>query len=445
MGAAILAAGSWTVFPVSSAQADSSYEAFAQANGFELIIANPSIPAGLSIEGGGPQAQSRQSSIGTRDASAQFPYAGNTVPGLPGTGAALFGLPAPPYPFIAGATAGSGPQTVNYPGVGLHAESTDFATVATARVGEEGSFGARSASRIDESRNGDVIATASTTADSLRLGSYGSLSDVRSVATVAADGVSGELTRTTSTSIGRISVPGLNVVLPPQTPGTVPVPVPIPGVPNIEPLAFPPFPVPAGGETLADPDIAIQDGYFTVTEVVGGKKQTYILPTDSGLAAFKQAGIAITFQAPEETRGGIIAGTYRFTYTAPAPPPNTFYNGETRFTQTTALVVASVDLQPVNTSASAGGLAPAGAGAIDAATGLPVDTAALPGALPGASAAGVPNATPAGTLTLAPQSGSFLPAASEPGSGADDFLAVILIAGIGVLATGGLSFLGVRS
>jgi hypothetical protein len=424
-----------------SASAEASYRAFARADGFEQSIANPSIPTGIAIEGGGPAATARQDNIGLRDASAQFPYAGETVPGLPGTGAALFGFPVPAYPFISATNAGSPPSKVTYPGVTLYSESGDFSTLASGLVGDAATVGAESVARIDEARNGDVTATASTAGSGFTLGTYGSLSDVRSGATVIANSTTGEITRTTSTSIGRISAPGLNIDIPGQTPGAVPIPVPIPGVPNPDPLAFPPFPVPAGGETLHDPDIGIQNGFFTVTQLVGGEKRTYAIPSDSALEGFKQAGLTISFQAPEETDGGVVAGAYRFTYTAPAPPENTNYNGTTVFTQSTALVVANVDLRPIDA---------------DVAPSLPVggtDSAAGTAALPQADSIGnvgaiapvAPGAVPGSDIvSLSSQPGATAAGSGLLGGADDIYLVVVLVAALGFLATMALSALGAR-
>jgi hypothetical protein len=332
---------------------------------------------------------------------------------------------------------------VSYPGVRLSAESGDFTTRANALVGDTGSFGAESAARVDAARNGDVTASASSAASGLDLGSYATLSDVRSMAEVVANGYTGSITRYTTTSIGRISVPGLNITIPAQTPGAVPLPVPIPGVPNQDPLQFAPFPIPAGGTTLHDPDIGIQNGYFTVTQVQEGQKQTYLLPADAALKGFEASGIKITFQAPQELDGGIISGTYRFTWTAPAPPENTYYNGATTFTQTTGLVVANVDLQPIQDASDFGtvpGVAPSG---LDAA-GLPaVDGVAAPGLLPGtAPGAAVPGGD---TVALSAQPGATPRAVDEVGGADQIFLLAVLAAGVGFIATMALSVLGVRS
>ena len=438
---AALVAGA-VALPGASANASPTYEAFARANLSELTIENPSIPTGIAIEGGGPSAQARQDSLGTRDANAQFPYAGDSVPGLPGTGAALFGFPAPPYPFQALTNAGSAPSTVGYPGLRLRAESGDFTTLANGTIGEPSSLGAESIARIDEARNGDVTVTASTVASGLDLGPYGTLSNVETVATVIANSITGSLTRSSNTSIGRISVPGLNIDIPAETPGAVPIPIPIPGVPNQDPLIFPPFPVPAGGTSLHDPDIGIQNGFFTVTQFSDGTRQTYIIPTESGLAAFKAAGVTISFQAPEELAGGIIAGTYRFAWTAPAPAENTYYNGETKFTQATGLVLANVNLQPAQDYAGFPG----------ATDGAELPGASLPGGVDSIGAGLLPN-TDTGAVTGVVPGADTVSLSAQPGIGGlggagdtpDLFLVAILVFIGGFIATAAVSALGVKS
>ncbi|MGQ0624008.1 MAG: hypothetical protein ACT4PP_05035 [Sporichthyaceae bacterium] len=432
----------WAVLPMSSANAGASYEAVARASASELTIANPSLPTGLTIVGGGPSAQARQDGIGLRSASSQFPDAGDTVPTLPGIGAALFNVPVPAYPFIAATEAGSPPSRISYPGFTLYSESGDFMTLADGVVGDPGSLGARSTARIDEARSGDVTATASTSGSGFTLGSYGNVSDVRSVATVVADGNTGAISRATSTSIGRISVPGLNITLPEQSPDKIPVPVPIPGVPNPDPLAVPQLPVPAGGHTLRDPDIGIQNGFFTITQLEDGQSKTYLIPADAALKGIQQAGVTVTFQAPQETAGGLVSGTYRFSYTAPAPPENTYYNGPTDFTQSTGLVAASVDLTPSQDSAGVGELPLNGgtpAGALDP---------AAADLLPSTGGAVIPGSAVSGNDTVALSNGPGLIPTGGGDSlpGADHlYLVLVLVAGAGFLGTWAVSALGVRS
>lgn len=439
--AGVVAAGAWVVLPAGSAGAEASYDATARTETFTLTISNPSIPTGIDVIGGGPAASAHQDSVGISDASAQLPYVGETVPGLPGVLGGLFGLTAPPYPFIAATNAGSEPQTVAYPGVVLHAESGDFATVSSATAGQPGS-GATASSRIDESRSGDVVATASTSADSVKVGPYATLSDVRSLATVRADGTSGKLTRSSSSSIGRISVPGLAFTVPAQTPEQIPVPVPVPGVPNQPPIPVTPLAVPGGGTTFHDPDLGIQDGYFTVTVPNDGTNQRYAIPAGPVLEALAAQGITVRFQAPQETKTGVIAGTYIFTYTLPSPPPNAGFNGATQVAQTTAYALASVNLQPiVEATGAADPSAPssAGGGVVAGATTGGVDSVALP------------STGPAGALPSVPLAG----AGAEPsislvgvkiGLGVDNlYLAVAALALLGLLGFAGTSWLGVRS
>lgn len=440
--AALVGVGGWVVLPAGSAWAEATYDATARTETFTLNVANPSIPTGIDVVVGGPAASVRQDSVGIGDASAQLPYVGDTVPGLPGVLAGLFGLEAPAYPLIASSTQGSA-QTVSYPGVTLQANSGDFSTEASATAGQPGS-GASATARIDELRQGDVTATATTGADSVKVGPYGTLSAVRSVATVKADGFSGKLMKTSSTSIGRISFPGLSVTVPKQSPGAVPIPVPIPGVPNQAPIEVPPFPLPAGGMTFHNPELGVQDGYFVVTQPQDGVVQKYQIPAGPVLEGLKSLGVTMRFQAPQETATGIIAGSYIFSYTVPAPPPNAYFNGESVVTQYTAYALASVNLSPVVTD---------GTGSTPAAPNGVLDGAAAPAVTP-VDAAGLASLGEAGairTVPLSPVAGgggapSISLAGVKIGLGLDSvYLSVAALALLGLLAAGGLSWLGVRS
>ncbi len=438
--AALVGVGGWVVLPAGSAGAEASYDATARTETFTLNIANQSIPTGIDIEGGGPAASVRQDSVGIGDASAQLPYAGDTVPGLPGIGAGLFGFEAPAYPFIASSTKGSAPQNVSYPGVTLHAESGDFTTEATSIAGQPGS-GASASARIDESRSGDVLSTASTGADAVKVGPYGTLSDVRSIATVKADGASGKLTKTSSSSIGRISFPGLTFTVPKQSPGAIPIPVPIPGVPNQAPIEVPPFPFPGGGQTFHNPDLGIQDGFFVVTSPQDGTQQKYAVPSGPVLEGLKALGVTMTFQAPQETATGIVAGAYVFRYTFAEPPPNPYFTGATDVTQSTAYALASVNLTPIIAD---------GVGSTPVAPTGGVDGAALPGTVDGAGLPGLIDAGAIPTVPLSPVASGGAPSIDlvgfKIGLGADNlYLAVAALALLGLLGVAGTSWLGVRS
>ncbi|WP_020629231.1 hypothetical protein [Sporichthya polymorpha] len=432
----------WLGATAGSATAGAAYEALARTDASTVTIGNESIPTGIDIEAGGPVARVVQDSLGIRDASAALPYAGDTVAGLPGLGASLFGFTAPPYPFVAASTAGSPPQNVAYPGMNLEAESADLHSRARAVAGEPGA-GASASASVVEDRLGTVVAVASTAVDTIKLGPYGVLSNVRTVAEVAADGNSGKLTRSTSSSIGRISVPGLSFTVPEQSPGAVPIPIPLPGVPNQDPIPAPPFPFPGAGTTFHDPDLGVQDGYFTVTAPGQDGPQRFAVPTQPVLDALKAAGITLRFQAPEHTATGVVAGSYIVTYTLPAPPSNSYWNGPTTITQTTAYGIASVNLTPTATGSVLGAPVSAGTGS-GAVPG--VDAAGAVDLLPGTDAGALPGAVPA-TVDLFPTADRTQFTAAYPlGRGVDAlYLTLLALAVVGALATAGVIRFGVRS
>ncbi len=464
--AAIAAVGSLTLMPigVSSARAevDGSYEAFAAANGFSMVISNQSIPTGIDIEGGGPQAQARQTSLGIGDASAQMPYAGETVPGLPGTGAALLGLPAPPYPFIAATNRGSAPATVSYPGLTLRAESGPFATIGQALLGTDAS-GASSDARVDEQSDGRVSSLAEAKANTLQVGQAFTISNFRTVASVVADGTSGEIRRSTSTSIGRIFAPGLVLRIPDQTPGTLPdAPLTIPGAPPVpSPPPFPVLPVPSGGQTLVAPDIGFIDGYFVVklpSDGAGGSRGSnqYIVPAEPVIGAFKGAGVTMTFQAPQEFGDGVVSGALNFEYTFAAPPQNPVVTGPTRVRQSTGAAVATVTLRPFAAGTDAAGSsagssvegAASGANGAGVLPGAGVDSAGLPSTLPEGVVPG--SASGLDTVDLVPSAAaggvagiSF--AGFSANSINDLYLVVVAIALLGLATATALRVMGVRS
>lgn len=436
----------WVGLTAESAQAGSAYDAIARTDVSTVTIGNESIPTGIDIEGGGPVARVAQDGVGIRDASAALPYAGDTVAGLPGLGASLFGFSAPAYPFVAASTAGSPPQTIAYPGMSLEAESGDLSSRARALAGQAGS-GASAAAHIVEERLGNVTATASTAVDTIRLGPYGTLSNVRTVATVVADGSNGKLSRSTSSSIGRISVPGLVFTVPNQSPGAIPIPIPLPGVPNQDPIPAPALPFPGAGTTFQDPDLGVQDGFFTVTVPGQNGPQKYAVPTQPVLDALKGAGITLRFQAPEQTANGIIAGSYIVSYTIPAPPPNSNYNGPTSITQTTAYGLASVNLTPTPTEFPLGvpnDTVPAGGSPNGTVPGL--DAAGAQGLLPTADLGAVPAGAP-GAVNVLPAADQVQFAAGFPlGNGIDGlYLSLLGLAVAGALGTTGVIWLGVRS
>jgi hypothetical protein len=450
-------------FATSPARADvtGSYDAFASANGFSTVISNESIPTGIDIEGGGPQAQAHQTSLGIGDASAQMPYAGETVPGLPGTGAALIGLPGPPYPFIAATGRGSAPVTVSYPGLTLHAESGPFSTIGQAIFGTDAS-GATSDARVEEEDDGSVTSTSDTKANTLQIGPTFTVSDFHTSALATADGTDGKVRRNTTTSIGRIFAPGLVLTFPAQTPGSLPdAPITIPGAPT--PPAPPPLPVlpiPAGGKTFVAPDIGFVDGYFTMTlptdGISGAPGNKYVVPSAPVISAFKASGLTMTFQAPQELDNGVVSGAVTFDYTAAAPPQNPGVNGPTRVRQSTGAAVATVTLRPLNSGSAVtdAGTGSAGTSGATAGGGSPtgVDSAAAPGGVPALGQLPSTGTTPLDTVDLVPAAGTSQGGSSTiafAGFSTNSINALYLV--VAAIALGGLAVatalrvMGVRS
>jgi hypothetical protein len=431
--------------PGSAAAAMPNYDAFAKATSFELSVANESIPALPALVGGGPEADTHQTSGGIGDANAATPYAGDTVPTLPGAAGGLFGFPVPPYPFIASSTKGGPAVRASYPGVELRAESRDLTTDARATVGSDGS-GMTSLCRIEQDSSGSVQARSDVEIAKLLIGQVLSLSGVQSFAEVKADAATGELERTSSTVIDALTVPGLVLSVPKSSPATIPVPVPVPGVPNIPPIDAPPLPVPAGGTVLREPQIGLRDGSFTVTLPSDTGPQTFALPAQPVLDALAATGIKVAFTPPQMTANGIVSGAYTFSYTAAAPPDNAIASGTTAITQTTGSTTASVNLKPVVTPLSPGqadGIAPlTGADGVAAPGVVPLpDAAGL--ALPGAVSGG---ATPdlTGTQNVTSPYQLAVLSGTDGMSIQNLYLAIVVLAGVAFVGATTLSLMGVR-
>jgi hypothetical protein len=386
------------------------------------------------------------------DATANFPYFGDSVATAPGVVSGLFGVPVPPYPLTASSTFGSAPASVNYPGIELNAVSRATSTVADAVAGSAGS-GATSHSEVDESADGTVTAEASNASPLTVLGPLVSLKGFASSVGVSADS-NGTLTRTSNFAIDEISVPGLVLRIPEGSPSSYPVPfpVPVPGVPAPAPIPAPALPVPApfAGATITEPKIGFINGYFTISLPFAGETQKYALPAEPVIEAFSAQGVTIRYTAPQKTKEGLLGGVFTVQYTLAAPPDNPFYSGPTPAT----FVVGNAEAA-VSRAADSPAIAPGGAAGTDAAAAgaLPTGTdsiAAAPGDLgagpvPGAvGGAGVP------TVDLVPQgsgpasSDSFL-AAALPAFLSSDFSAIYLaLVGIAVAALIAVSVLGAK-
>lgn len=443
-----------------------TYDAFAQATGIDSSIANESIPIGLVPQAGGPAADARQNSSGQGDASAQMPYTGATIPGLPGTLGSLFSLPVPPFPFIASSTRGGAPSRVSYPAIELRAESQETQTRASATLGSDG-VGAVTSASVRQESDGDVIAEATSEFSTARVGGVLALSGVRTTAKVVADATTGKLTRTSSTSIAAIDVPGLVLTLPQSTPGTLPLPIPIPGVPNIPPLTLPVLPVPLGGTTIANPKLGLTDGAFTVTTPLDGKVQAVAIPAQPVLDTLKALGIKVTFQPSQEITTGVLSGGYTFEYNAPSLPTNAYFNGPTQIKQSTGVATATVDMSPV--SQPGGGSGVTTGSTSGGPTGSTTGQSGAGGVLGGTTGSDSPLGQGSGATPLLP---SDVELGSNPGPGlspslaevpnsADPqqvallsgvlgasleslYLALVIVAGVAFLAGSAIRTIGVR-
>lgn len=448
---AVLGASALAWVPAANADIDSFYSATARSVFVDGYFTNQTVPGGVRPEGGGPQTDVAQSSLDKGDATANFPYFGDSAATAPGVVSGLFGIPVPPYPLTASSTFGSAPASVNYPGIELNATSRANSTVADAVAGSAGS-GATSHSEVDETADGTVTAAASNSSPLTVLGPLVSLKGFDSSVVVSADS-NGTLTRTSNFAIDQISVPGLVLRIPEGSPTSYPVPfpVPIPGVPAPAPIPAPAFPVPPpfAGATITEPKIGFINGFFTISLPFAGETQQYALPAEPVIEAFSAQGVTIRYTAPQKTKQGLLGGVFTVQYTLAAPPDNPFYSGPTPATFIVGNAEAAVSRAADNPAIAAGGTAGidgTAAGILPAGT----DSIAAPGDLgagvvPGAvDGAGVP------TVNLVPQGSgqaandSFLTAAL-PAFLSSDFSAIYLaLVGIAVAALIAVSVLGAK-
>ncbi|WP_344608714.1 hypothetical protein [Sporichthya brevicatena] len=433
------------------ARADSmpSFDSVASAYGVQVTATNQGIPLGLTLEGSGPTTSVRLTDVGVSSGFASFPFPGTTVAGLPGIAGALVGFPTPEYPLIAASDLGSEPQEVNFPGVSLKSTSGAHQVDASAVVGQPAA-GATSVSNVEQRSDGSVVSRARSTIDALNIGGTLTLRGVESLATVEADGTTGELQRRASLSIARLSIPGTNITLPKTTPESIPLPNPVPGLPQAPPVALPPIPVPFGGQTVPATDIGFRDGNFSITlPTPDGKEEAYTLPAQVVIDALKQAGLAVTFQAAEETATGITAPVLTFAYTTADIPANpSGFTGPVPITYLLGRSIANVTLSPVWASDS--GLTAGGSAAPGTAGGH--DAPLLPGTAPGPDLAGVPGAVPVAGLgsgvspATVPVVGDVLTLAGlTRGDAGLAYVALVVVALVGGGAALSLRLLRVRS
>ena len=356
---AVLATGPLALAAVGPAVAHAddtiaSFNAISSGFAFDATLANPqTIPLVSAVEAAGPAAQAHLSSLADSDAFASFPYPGQDVIGLPGLVNALFGVPVPAYPAYASTAFGDKPADKQLPGVTLHAESGESVAVANAVAGAASAANATSTARAQQDGDG-VSATSDAAVDGLNIGGVLRISGLQAHTEAARD-TSGKLTTTSHLSFGQLTVPGLSLTIPSGTPAQIPLPVPIPFLPQPPPINVPVLPIPLGGSTISAPDIGFEDGSFTVTlPQPSGKPATFAVPAQAVLDSFKAAGIDIAYQAPKalvDSKGatdGIQGAGLTITFVAPEPPApiNSQVHGKTTVVLTLGRATAQVDLAP---------------------------------------------------------------------------------------------------
>jgi hypothetical protein len=317
------------VVAAGSAQADYTspvtFDAVTAGYGLTTTISNSSIPAGLTIEGDGPVSNGHLSSLGESNGVAAFPYPGDSVAGLPGVGAGVLAgllpiqsLPVPGYPAQVKSSYGTpAPKQVDFPGVTLASESDQRRTQSRAVVGTDSS-GASTQSTIKQDDDGNVVATTTTAVNGAQIGPEVTLSGITSTVTATLK-ASGKFITSSSLSIAKINIPGIQL--------------PVPTL----------FPPPLGGTILRDPDIGFTDGAFSITSPLDGTVTKFPIPAQTVFDLLKAAGITATYEAPITTASSIVGGTFTLDTLLPAPPANQLYNGPTHYTFALGRVSASID------------------------------------------------------------------------------------------------------
>lgn len=392
----------------SAAIGNNSYDATGSAYGFDLAIANPgTIPLGLTLQLAGPVAQSTLSSLGVSGAFAAFPYPGEVAQGVPAVGAGLVGLPAPEMPNYVSTQYGDAPVRSSTLGLTLEASSAESLAQA-AGVAGSGANEFNSTSRVEHTSDDAVSVVSKASATGLTMFKQLKVDGYQS-SSMATSNSAGELNTSTSLSISSLAIPLLSFKIPsclPGLPGQDALANPIPGAPQLPPISLPPACAPP--ELLAPfpngvvpvPSVAFNDGYFTAT-IPGAETQKVTLPAEQVLAAFKEAGFRLSYQAAEPMNGsngkpnGVVGPVFSIGTTLPAPPPplGDYLHGETSIDVTFGRTSAQINYDVVP-GTSAGGLAVGPGGTLvpttptgDGTSG--VDAAALPGGLTTTDASGM--------------------------------------------------------
>ena len=290
-----------TIWPTGSADAAPVFTTQAEAYPFRSATANPTNPLGVTLEGFGPYARAKLDSLGSSDAVASAPYPGEVASGGSGLAQSVTGVQLPDYPFFLLSAAGDDPKQVNYPFSSLSTESGSGAAVAKATLGSDFS-GSDARARAERLADGSAQAIAESSFDVLELGNNVTIRGLRTVARVVADPY-GKLTRTSDLSFQSITAPGLRY----ETPCAIPPQIPVPG-------ALP-------CTQSAAPTLAFANGQFFFA-APDGTKQAAPLDSAALAGAFKNAGIAMTYQAPQQTKDGIIGSGITIEFNFPEIPDN---------------------------------------------------------------------------------------------------------------------------
>ncbi|GAA0607636.1 hypothetical protein GCM10009547_06950 [Sporichthya brevicatena] len=431
------------------ATAAGTFDATAAAYGFDYLMENASIAAGVSPQFAGPVAQAALTSLPSGTSFASLPYPGEVAAGVPGLIPSIVqGLPqTPAYPFMVTSGLGQGKQEINQPGISMRAQTEETDASSHAVFGTEGSGSVSDAVvRVSGER---VSADAVARHAALSIGDQGEIGQVISKASVLR-GYDGKVTKTSSLSISGIRFPGLEFTVPANSPAPAPVP-------NTPP--FPQIPLPFAGMTFHAPTFGFYDGQFTV-QLPGAGPQQYAVDNAAVEKAFEAQGMRISYIKAVETPTGITGATFTLHWKAPAPPDNPLYTGPTDFTLVFGRANASISSEgstafspvPGSTDGALGGSAAPGVDGAGTGGVLPgaVDGAGLlPGGLDGAGALAGTDAMSGGvpTANLVPAADRVQAATTTLSIDALSNLYWVLVAA-GVIATFSiptLRLLGARS
>jgi hypothetical protein len=310
---------------IAPAQADVTYTAHVDSWGFQTTATNSAFPLGLVIEGDAPIATADLSSLGDEQALAAAPYPGSTIASTPGAVGGIYGVPLPNYPLVAAASAGDSTQEQNAPGISLRASVSPISALGLSTIGTAAQGGVSEAN-IDASSisaGGDLTALGTSRFEGMAVLDLVHLGRVESQAKTVL-GPDGKAKSSSLLRIDGIAANGLQFTIPKHTPGSVSIPNPVPGTPQLPVLTFPPTPIPGGGTTLAGPQLGFINGQFLVAWSTGGVKQQIPVPFDTVASAFRSIGVTVTYQAAQSTKTGIIAPTLSFSALVPKPPSNPF-------------------------------------------------------------------------------------------------------------------------